>query len=91
MANDTPYGLGGSVWTTNINRAIRVVRHLDVADVWVNTHYVRNTETSYGGRHVSGMGRELGLAGVEEYIAWKRVCIDTRAEYHLKAWFEQRS
>jgi aldehyde dehydrogenase (NAD+) len=91
MANDTPYGLGGSVWTSNVNRAIRVVRKLDVADVWVNTHYVRNTETPYGGRHMSGMGRELGLAGVEEYISWKRVCIDTREDYHLKTWFEQRS
>lgn len=91
MANGTPYGLGGSVWTTNINRAIRVVRRLDVADVWVNTHYVRNTETPYGGRHVSGMGRELGIAGVEEYIAWKRVCIDTREAYHLKTWFEHRA
>ena len=91
MANGTPYGLGGSVWTTNINRALRVVRKLDVADVWVNTHYVRNTETSYGGRHVSGIGRELGMAGVEEYISWKRVCIDTRDAYHMKAWFEQRT
>ena len=88
-ANDTPYGLGGSIWTTNINRAVRVMRKLDVADVWVNTHYVRHTETPYGGRRMSGMGRELGMAGVEEYIAWKRVCIDTREEYHMKAWFEQ--
>jgi len=91
LANSTPYGLGGSVWTTNINRALRVVRRLDVADVWVNTHYVRNTETPYGGRHMSGLGRELGMAGVEEYISWKRVCIDTREEYHLKAWFEQQT
>jgi acyl-CoA reductase-like NAD-dependent aldehyde dehydrogenase len=91
LANSTPYGLGGSVWTANINRALRVVRKLDVADVWVNTHYVRNTETPYGGRHMSGLGRELGMAGVEEYVSWKRVCIDTREAYHLKAWFEQRA
>lgn len=91
MANDTPYGLGGSVWTTNINRALRIVRKLDVADVWVNTHYVRNSETPYGGRHMSGLGRELGMAGVEEYVSWKRVCIDTRDDYHMKTWFEQRT
>jgi len=91
LANATPYGLGGSVWTTNINRALRVARKLDVADVWVNTHYVRNTETPYGGRRMSGIGRELGMAGVEEYVSWKRVCIDTRDEYHLKAWFEASS
>ncbi len=91
FANSTPYGLGGSVWTSNINRALRMARKLDVADVWVNTHYVRNTETPYGGRHISGMGRELGMAGVQEYISWKRVCIDTRDQYHLKAWFEEQS
>jgi acyl-CoA reductase-like NAD-dependent aldehyde dehydrogenase len=91
FANSTPYGLGGSVWTSNINRALRMARKLDVADVWVNTHYVRNTETPYGGRHISGMGRELGMAGVHEYISWKRVCIDTRDQYHLKAWFEGQS
>lgn len=91
LANSTPYGLGGSVWTSNINRALRVTRKLDVADVWVNTHYVRNTETPYGGRHMSGIGRELGMAGVEEYITWKRVCIDTREAYHLRAWFEGRA
>lgn len=89
MANDTQYGLGGSIWTSNINRAIRLMRKFDVADVWVNTHYVRNVETPYGGRHASGFGRELGMAGVEEYVSWKRVCIDTRDEYHMKTWFEQ--
>jgi acyl-CoA reductase-like NAD-dependent aldehyde dehydrogenase len=89
LANDTPYGLGGSIWTANLNRAIRLMRKFDVADVWINTHYVRNVETPYGGRHTSGFGRELGLSGVEEYVSWKRVCIDTRDEYHMKPWFEQ--
>jgi betaine-aldehyde dehydrogenase len=61
-----------------------------VADVWVNTYYLRFAETSFGGRHLSGLGRELGVPGIEEYIAWKRVCIDTRPTFHLKDWFEQR-
>ena len=89
MANDTDYGLGGAIWTSRINRALRMMRKLDVADVWVNTHYVRHTETPYGGRHMSGLGRELGMAGVEEYVSWKRVCVDTRDDYHMKVWFEQ--
>jgi acyl-CoA reductase-like NAD-dependent aldehyde dehydrogenase len=88
-ANGTPFGLGGSVWSQDISRALRIARRLDVSDVWVNTHYVRNTETSFGGRHHSGFGRELGMAGVEEYVSWKRVCIDTRDRFHLKDWFER--
>ncbi len=88
-AHGTPYGLGGSVWSRDLSRALRVARRLDVADVWVNTYYVRHAETSFGGRHLSGIGRELGIAGLEEYVAWKRICIDTRDRFHLKDWFEQ--
>ena len=88
IANDTPYGLGGSIWSQDISRALRLARRLDVADVWINTHYIRHVETSFGGRHLSGLGRELGLAGVEEYLSWKRLCIDTRSSFHLKDWFE---
>ena len=88
IANNTPYGLGGSIWSQDISRALRLARRLDVADVWINTHYIRHVETSFGGRHHSGLGRELGMAGVEEFLSWKRLCIDTRKEFHLKSWFE---
>lgn len=91
IANNTPFGLGGSIWSQDINRALRLARRLDVADVWINTHYIRHVETSFGGRHHSGLGRELGMAGVEEYLSWKRLCIDTRSEFHLKGWFEAGS
>jgi acyl-CoA reductase-like NAD-dependent aldehyde dehydrogenase len=88
IANDTRYGLGGSIWSQDISRALRLARRLDVADVWVNTHYIRHVETPFGGRHLSGIGRELGMAGVEDYLSWKRLCIDTRPSFHLKDWFE---
>jgi acyl-CoA reductase-like NAD-dependent aldehyde dehydrogenase len=88
MANGTPYGLGGSIWSQDISRALRLARRIDVADLWINTHYIRHAETSFGGRHLSGIGRELGLAGVEEYLSRKRICIDTRSSFHLKDWFE---
>ena len=90
LANATGFGLGASVWTGDAGRSLRVARELDFADVWVNGYYLRHAETTFGGRHSSGIGRELGLRGIEEYVSWKRVCIDTRtADFHLKTWFEQ--
>jgi len=90
VANATRFGLGASVWTGDASRSLRVARALDFADVWVNGYYLRHAETTFGGRHESGIGRELGIRGIEEYVSWKRVCIDTRAEpFHLKTWFEE--
>lgn len=75
IANGTVYGLAGSVWSQNIDRALRVARRIEASDIWVNTYYNRNPETSFGGWHMSGIGRELGPAGVAEYLRWRRVCI----------------
>jgi acyl-CoA reductase-like NAD-dependent aldehyde dehydrogenase len=89
VANGVRYGLGASVWTSRIDRALRIVRSLASGDIWVNTHYVRQAETPFGGWKESGIGRELGMAGVKEYLAWKRVAIDTAPDFHLKTWFER--
>ena len=88
LANSVRYGLGASVWTSDINRAVRIARQLEFGDVWINTHYVRQVETPFGGWKESGIGRELGLAGVREYLAERRVCIDTAPTFHLADWFE---
>jgi acyl-CoA reductase-like NAD-dependent aldehyde dehydrogenase len=90
IANGVRYGLGASVWTGDVSRAVRVARRLEFGDVWVNTHYVRQVETPFGGWKESGVGRELGLAGVQEYLAERRVCIDTSPTFHLADWFEER-
>jgi aldehyde dehydrogenase (NAD+) len=89
MANSVRYGLGASVWTADVSRALRVTRRLEAGDVWVNTHYVRQSETPFGGWKESGIGRELGMAGLREYIAFKRIAFDTLPEFHLKTWWEQ--
>ena len=90
IANGVRYGLGASVWTRDVSRALRVTRRLEAGDVWVNTHYVRQSETPFGGWKESGVGRELGLAGLSEYVAYKRVAFDTLPEFHLKSWWEGR-
>jgi len=89
LANGVRYGLGASVWTTDVSRALRVSRRLEAGDVWINTHYVRQSETPFGGWKESGLGRELGLAGVREYLAFKRIAFDTLPEFHLKRWWER--
>jgi acyl-CoA reductase-like NAD-dependent aldehyde dehydrogenase len=87
IANGVRYGLGASVWTADVSRALRVSRRLAAGDVWINTHYIRQSETPFGGWKESGLGRELGLAGVQEYLAYQRVAFDTAPQFHLKAWF----
>ena len=83
LANRLDVGLQASVWTKDLDRALRIAHRLEAGDVWINTHYIRQAETPYGGWKTSGLGRELGMAGIQEYVRHKRVAIDTLPEYHL--------
>lgn len=76
MANSTRYGLAASIWTTNINRAQRVSRHLDSGIVWVNTWMNRDLRTPFGGVKESGYGREGGLEALKFFSEVKTICIE---------------
>ncbi|MBA3234862.1 MAG: aldehyde dehydrogenase [Chloroflexi bacterium] len=84
LANDNEFGLGSAVWTNDLDRAIRMARRLRVGDVWVNTHYVRLAESPFGGVKQSGIGRELGMEGLDAYLESKRVCIDSSPTFHIR-------
>ena len=84
LANDNEFGLGSAIWTSDLDRAIRLARRLRVGDVWVNTHYVRLAESPFGGVKQSGIGRELGMEGLEAYLESKRVCIDSSPTFHIR-------
>ena len=76
IANDTPYGLAAAVWSRDIYRAFRVVKSLRAGIVWVNHMQPTCVEAPWGGYKQSGVGRELGPWGIEEYLETKQVYIN---------------
>jgi acyl-CoA reductase-like NAD-dependent aldehyde dehydrogenase len=77
LANDTPYGLSGSIWTRDGARALRVARALDTGVLSVNSNSSVRVATPFGGFKQSGFGRELGMHGLEGYSETKNVFVST--------------
>lgn len=75
MANDVRYGLSATIWTTNINRTMRLSSQLEVGIVWVNTWLMRDLRTPFGGMKNSGIGREGGFEALRFFTEPKNVCI----------------
>ena len=76
MANDSIYGLSGSIWTRDISRALRVARAVQTGNLSINTGSSVHLEAPFGGVKRSGLGRELGLQVLDHYTEWKTVYID---------------
>lgn len=74
-ANALEYGLAASVWTTNLARAHRVSARIEAGIVWVNSWFLRDLRTPFGGMKQSGIGREGGIHSLEFYTELKNVCI----------------
>jgi len=75
MANDTPYGLAASIWTRDISTAHRTAAQIDVGITWVNSWFLRDLRTPFGGSKQSGIGREGGVHGLDFYTELRNVCI----------------
>jgi aminomuconate-semialdehyde/2-hydroxymuconate-6-semialdehyde dehydrogenase len=74
-ANDSPYGLATSIWTENLTRAHRVAAQIDVGITWVNSWFLRDLRTPFGGSKQSGIGREGGVHSMEFYTELRNICI----------------
>lgn len=75
LANDSPYGLATSIWTTDLARAHRVAGEVEVGITWVNCWFLRDLRTPFGGSKSSGIGREGGVHSMEFYSELRNVCI----------------
>ncbi|KXJ54303.1 MAG: 2-hydroxymuconic semialdehyde dehydrogenase [Neptuniibacter sp. Phe_28] len=75
LANNTNYGLSAAVWTENSAKASRIAEQLEVGLVWINSWFLRDLRTAFGGAKESGIGREGGVHGLEFYTETKNICI----------------
>jgi phenylacetaldehyde dehydrogenase len=74
-ANDSPYGLGASIWTNNLSAAHRLIPRIKAGTVWVNCHNMVDPNMPFGGFKQSGVGREHGRAAIDMYTELKSVCM----------------
>jgi aminomuconate-semialdehyde/2-hydroxymuconate-6-semialdehyde dehydrogenase len=75
MANDTPYGLATSIFTTDIARANRLAVQIEVGLCWINSWFLRDLRTAFGGSKQSGIGREGGVHSLEFYTELRNVMV----------------
>lgn len=75
LANDTPYGLSGYIWTSDTGRAMRLANQVEAGMLWVNSENNRNLPSPFGGIKMSGIGRDGGDYSFDFYMETKNVCI----------------
>jgi betaine-aldehyde dehydrogenase len=83
LANHSEYGLAASVWSTNVDRPLRIARQLQAGTVWINNWAVVYDETEEGGYKQSGLGRLNGVSAIDDFVEYRTVIheIDLRAEH----------
>jgi acyl-CoA reductase-like NAD-dependent aldehyde dehydrogenase/alcohol dehydrogenase class IV len=88
IANDSIYGLGGGIFSSNQARAERVARGVRTGTMWINNYHIFADYCPFGGYKQSGVGRELGMAGLHEYTVIKRIHVNSLADAHSNMTFQ---
>jgi betaine-aldehyde dehydrogenase len=78
LANETPYGLSGSIWSRDIGKAMRTARGIQSGNLSINSNSSVHIEAPFGGYKMSGIGRELGMSAIDLYTETKNIFIDLR-------------
>jgi aldehyde dehydrogenase (NAD+) len=87
IANDVVYGLAGAVWSSNVPRAIEIAKKIRAGTIWINDHHLLNYNAPFGGFKQSGIGREMGLYGINEYTEPKHIHVDLVRQRKRKVWY----
>jgi betaine-aldehyde dehydrogenase len=87
LANDTVYGLAAGVFTQDVAKAHRVIKKVRAGITWINTYHPTYNETPWGGYKQSGLGRELGTYGLDEYMEVKQINVNLAVE--PTGWFKE--
>ena len=77
LANDTPYGLAATIWTRDVGRSFRLGTSITAGIIWINSLFLRDLRTPFGGSKQSGIGREGGVHSLEFYTELRNVCVAT--------------
>jgi aldehyde dehydrogenase (NAD+) len=88
LANDSIYGLAGAVWSSNVPRATKIAEELRTGTVWINDYHMINPRYPFGGYKQSGIGREHGELGYNEYRETKHIHIDLAGARERHPWWD---
>jgi aldehyde dehydrogenase (NAD+) len=88
LANDSNYGLAAGIWSKNIERAKDIATKLKAGTVWINEWHLLNERAPFGGYKQSGIGREFGKIGLQEYLEVKHIHIDDNVPREKRNWYD---